>query len=156
MNGAEKLLELAVSKGITASVAESCTGGLLGGRITSVPGSSEYFAGGVIAYSNRIKERILNVSAETLANFGAVSEQCAREMVVGVRELFGTELGIAITGIAGPSGGTADKPVGTVYIAVALGDRIVVERFRFGGDREAVRSQSVEAALEMAVKLLEG
>ena len=156
MDRAKTLLELATAKGITVGVAESCTGGLLGGRITSVSGSSEYFLGGVIAYSNTVKTKLLNVEQGTLDEFGAVSERCAVEMATGARRLLGSDLAIAITGIAGPLGGTPDKPVGTVYIAVAFGDRTTSRRFEFPGDREAVREQSVEAALEMAIEVLEG
>ena len=156
MDKAERLLEIAVTRKVTVSVAESCTGGLLGGRITSVSGSSDYFLGGVIAYSDRAKNKLLGVSMKTLETFGAVSEQCASEMAIGARRLLGSELAIAITGIAGPLGGTPGKPVGTVYIATALGNEAAIKRFQFSGDRESIRAQSVEAALDMAIEAIEG
>jgi len=156
MDKAERLLEIAVTQKVTVSVAESCTGGLLGGRITGVSGSSDYFLGGVIAYSDRAKNKLLGVSMKTLETFGAVSERCASEMAIGARRLLGSELAIAITGIAGPLGGTPGKPVGTVYIATALGSEAAIKRFQFSGDRESIRAQSVEAALDMAIEAIEG
>jgi nicotinamide-nucleotide amidase len=106
-------------KGLTLGVAESCTGGLIGHRITDVPGSSQYFLLGVVAYSNTMKQRLLSVKPGTLAACGAVSEEVVREMAEGVRAAGGTDVGLATSGIAGPGGGTPEKPVGTVCIAVA-------------------------------------
>ncbi|MHC1635870.1 MAG: CinA family protein [Candidatus Methanospirareceae archaeon] len=142
--------------GISISVAESCTGGLLSHRITNVAGSSLYFKGGVIAYSNEAKEGILRVSRRTIEEKGAISEECAEEMAEGVRKLFETDIGVAITGIAGPDRSDwapdRDKPVGLVYIAVATGERIYKEKFLFHEDREGNKREAVEAALKMIKK----
>lgn len=153
---AEKLVELLKKTGKTLSTAESCTGGLVGGAITSVPGSSEIFLGGAISYSNEVKERLLGVKEDTLVAHGAVSEETAREMVTGARDLFRTSTAIAVTGIAGPGGATPTKPVGLVYIAVADGPRVVVCRNNFKGDREQVRSQTVATACDLLRELIEG
>jgi len=144
-----------LAKGARISVAESCTGGLLGGRLTEVPGSSVWFAGGVIAYDNAVKTRELGVPEDMLEVHGAVSEPVARAMAEGVRKRFGTELGVSITGVAGPDGGSAEKPVGTVAIALA-GPAARVRVFRFVGDRQMIRQQSVLAALEMVRQSLGG
>ena len=141
--------ELLHARSWTLSVAESCTGGLVGARLTDVAGSSAWFAGGVIAYANQSKRRDLEVDAGLLDRHGAVSEPVAEAMADGVRARFGTEAAISITGIAGPDGGTPDKPVGTVAIAVQAGQARHVRTFRFAGDRQMVRQQSVIAALEM-------
>ena len=144
-----------LAAGSRIAVAESCTGGLLGGRFTEVPGSSVWFAGGVIAYDNSVKTRELGVSEELLAAHGAVSEPVARAMAEGVRQRFGTAFGLSITGIAGPDGGSAEKPVGTVAIALA-GQDTRVRTFRFIGDRQMIRQQAVLAALEMVRQSLGG
>ena len=130
------------------ALAESCTGGLLGQRITSIAGSSEWFERGVIAYSNKSKQDILGVSPETLSSYGAVSFQTAEEMVNGVKSLSGANYAIAVTGIAGPSGGTLQRPVGTVYIALATPERTVVEQFYFPGTRQMIRALAAETALD--------
>jgi nicotinamide-nucleotide amidase len=130
------------------SVAESCTGGLLLGRLTNVPGSSAWVVGGVVAYDNAVKTAELNVSETLLAAHGAVSEPVAVAMAEGVRTRLGTDIGVGVTGIAGPSGGTASKPVGTVMIAVA-GPASTARTFTFAGDRHMVRTQAVQAALNM-------
>ncbi|MFQ5464655.1 MAG: CinA family protein [Thermodesulfobacteriota bacterium] len=148
--------------GLTLAVAESCTGGLLSGAITSVPGSSHCFLGGVVAYSNDVKTSLLGVREGTLKRFGAVSAETARGMARGVRRAVGADIGISITGIAGPGGGAPGKPVGTVFIGLSAGSRPAggpVERaegFRFSGTRGSVRRQSVAAALEMVMGLLGG
>ena len=142
-------------RGLTLAVAESCTGGLIGDRLTDVPGSSEYFVGGVISYSNRAKVRMLGVREPTLATWGAVSEQTVREMVAGVCRRFGAQAGVAVSGIAGPSGGTRAKPVGLVYVCAMAGKRVMVERHLFRGDRRAVKEQSAEAALRLCRRVLE-
>lgn len=146
---AEDLAGILLMKGRTMSVAESCTGGMIGSRITAVPGSSSYFLGGVISYSNDSKERLLGVSRATLEEHGAVSPQTAAEMAAGVRSLLGSDVSVAVTGIAGPDGGTAGKPVGLVYIAVCGDGMDGVRGFRMDGDRTAVRSSAAEAALRM-------
>lgn len=141
--------------GMSVSVAESCTGGLLGGRFTAVGGSSQYFRGGIIAYANEVKAAELGVSEAVLEREGAVSEEVAVQMAQGVRRRFKTEIGIGVTGIAGPDGGSPDKPVGLVYIAVASGDEHSVERFVFEGDRGDVRESSCDAALGMVKEVLD-
>ncbi len=147
--------ESLLSKGLTLAVAESCTGGLIGDRLTDVPGSSRYFSGGVIAYSDAAKARLLGVKQQTLARWGAVSEQTVREMVTGVCRRFGSQVGIAVSGIAGPGGGTKAKPVGLVHICVRAGRRVEAEHYRFRGGRRAVKEQSVAAALQLCSRLLE-
>lgn len=143
-------------RGLTVSVAESCTGGLLGHRLTGVPGSSAWFERGVIVYSNRAKEELLGVPATIFATEGAVSASCAASMVRGICRLSGSACGIAVTGIAGPDGGTPSKPVGTVFIAVAVDDEVTTQHFRFRGDRAAVKWQSSEMALDMLRRALGG
>lgn len=134
---------------LTLATAESCTGGLIGHRLTEVPGSSEYFLGGIIAYSNEIKERVLGVKPETLERHGAVSAETASEMARGVRRVLGTDVAVSVTGIAGPGGATADKPIGLTYIAVAAADYERVERFVWDNDRSGNKWASSEAALLM-------
>ena len=145
----EAVGSLLEKRGLTLTVAESCTGGLLAQRITSVAGSSAYFLGGAISYSNSLKEELLGVDPATLETCGAVSEEVARAMAGGARRRFGADLAIGITGIAGPEGGAEDKPVGTVHIALATPDAIRHRQFRFLGDRERVRRMSSQWALEM-------
>jgi len=152
-----KLKELLTKRGLKLSTAESCTGGLVAARIVNVPGSSAYFMGGVVAYDNTVKMKVLNVSPETLLKYGAVSEQTAKEMVIGVKELLGTECAISTTGIAGPSGGTPEKPVGLTYIGVSVGDRVEVFRFVFEDkdpDEVARRNNRRRKAAKKAIKLL--
>jgi len=136
------------ARGWKVAVAESCTGGLLGGRLTDVSGSSEWFAGGIVAYEDEVKRRLLGVDAAALETHGAVSESTAVAMADGVRERLAADAGVAITGIAGPTGGSPEKPVGTVMIAVSAGP-VVVRTYRFVGDRAMVRQQAVTAALEL-------
>ncbi len=136
------------------STAESCTGGLLGHFITRAPGSSSYFAGGVIAYSNEVKSRLLGVNKESIKSEGAVSDVVAAEMAVGVRGKFGTEIAVALTGIAGPGGGTAEKPVGLVYTALNTSEDNIVCRSVFSGGRDSVKKQAARGALEMIVEHL--
>ncbi|MBN2225744.1 MAG: competence/damage-inducible protein A [candidate division Zixibacteria bacterium] len=133
----------------TLTVAESCTAGLLAGQITSVAGSSGYFACGVVTYTNRSKTGLLGVPEETLEKHGAVSAETAEAMARGLREKFGSDYGIAITGIAGPGGGTDEKPVGTVYIAVSSEPGVISKLLRLGNDREINRRRSVYAAMEL-------
>ncbi len=151
-----KLSEVLTEKGLTFCCAESCTGGLLSAQMTDIFGASEFFLGGVTAYSYESKKKVLGVSAETLDGFGAVSAEAAGEMVRGVMDAFGSDTAVAITGIAGPAGGTPEKPVGLVFVAVADGPRVVVSRNLFNGDRDDVRESSVRTAAEMLLDLLEG
>jgi nicotinamide-nucleotide amidase len=140
---------LLVEGALTVSVAESCTGGLLGHRLTNIPGSSRYFERGVMVYSNRAKEEMLGVPASLLAAHGAVSAPVAEAMVAGIRRISGSSCGIAVTGIAGPDGGTPTKPVGTVFIAAGWPGGLRVRHFQFGGGRDAVKQQSAQAALDL-------
>ena len=127
--------ELFKQRNLTLATAESCTGGLIGDMITNVPGSSAYYLLGVISYSNRAKERVLGVNDETLRRHGAVSAPVVEEMLKGVLNLSGADCGLAVSGIAGPDGGTKDKPVGTVYISVGCRDARLTRRFHFDADR---------------------
>ena len=133
--------------GLTLAVAESCSGGLLAKRLTDIPGSSGYFLLGVVTYANSAKEKVLNVPKELIDQHGAVSSEVALAMAAGVRILSGSDLSIATTGIAGPEGGTPEKPVGTVFIALASPDGCQVVQHCFAGSRETVRESSAEAAL---------
>ncbi|MFP4545003.1 MAG: competence/damage-inducible protein A [Candidatus Kapaibacterium sp.] len=139
-------------RGLTLSVAESCTGGLLGGELTEIAGSSDYFRGGAISYSNDAKVKSIKVKQETLDKYGAVSEETALEMAHGVREAFDTDIGISITGIAGPGGGTDEKPVGLVYIAIADKQGAKAWKNLFGKSRQPNRERSVGQALTLLYK----
>jgi len=136
------------------AVAESCTGGLLGGRITAIPGSSDVFAGGVVAYDDAVKRQMLDVSASLLDTYGAVSEDVARAMVVGALHRFGVGAGLAVTGIAGPSGGSSEKPVGTVWLAAAFGGQTRALKRIFPGDRSEIRARAAQAALDLMRRLI--
>jgi PncC family amidohydrolase len=140
---------------LTIALAESCTGGLIAHRLTDVPGSSAYFIGGVVSYANEAKEQMLGVSHQILQEHGAVSEETAREMARGVRRLLQTDVTLAVTGIAGPSGGTPEKPVGLTYIALTAEDLERCERHLWKGNRQANKEQSAEAALGMLHAYLE-
>jgi nicotinamide-nucleotide amidase len=134
-------------------VAESCTGGLISHRITNVPGASRYFLLGTVAYSNECKVGQLGVDRELLGQVGAVSSDVALAMARGVREVAGSDIGLGVTGIAGPEGGTPDKPVGVVFIAAVYNTRQRVERCVFGGTREEVKQQASEAALTLILEV---
>ena len=138
------------------AVAESCTGGLLGARVTAVPGSSRTFLGGVVAYDNDVKLGLLGVSADSLATHGAVSEAVAREMATGVAKALGAEAAASVTGIPGPDGGTAIKPVGTTWIGVLVGGQVRAFSYVFPGDREVVRRRAAQAALDALRRALRG
>jgi len=144
------------ARGIKLALAESCTGGLIGHRMTNVPGSSKYLKGGVIAYSDKIKQRQLGVAPATLRTYGAVSEQTAAEMATGVRGRFAADLGLAITGIAGPDGGSAEKPVGTVCVALAAPERVFSRRYQLWGTRDWVKLLSSQVALDWIRRYLLG
>ena len=151
----ERLYRILSREGLSIATAESCTGGLVSHRITSVPGSSAYFLGGVVAYSNDVKMSLLGVSAEILRRSGAVSSECALAMVRGVRARIETDIGVSTTGIAGPGGATATKPVGLVYIACSMPWTEVVEEHHFTGDRSEVIAASADAALRLVIEQLE-
>ena len=140
--------------GATLATAESCSGGLIAHRLTNVSGSSAYIVGGIVAYSNTVKEGILGVSGDDLATHGAVSEPVARQMAEGARRLLSTDWSVAVTGIAGPTGGTPEKPVGLVFIAVAGPNGTVVTRNQFAGTREEIKGATAERALQMLWELL--
>jgi nicotinamide-nucleotide amidase len=146
---AEVVLDLCRTNRRRIAVAESCTGGLLGARLTSVPGSSDVVLGGVIAYANDVKIRHLGVREATIGRTGAVSEDVAREMAAGVRDRFAADIGVGITGVAGPAGGTPDKPVGLVWIAVDFDGTERVHGGRFVGDRAEIRFRATQTALDL-------
>lgn len=153
-------LEVVVGKWLTAkkytlAVAESCTGGLITHRLTNVPGSSAYVVAAIVAYAYQAKVAALGVSWDTLNTFGAVSEETVREMARGVREKFSSTLGLAVTGIAGPGGGTPAKPVGLTYIALANANGLLVERHIWRGNRIQIKEQTAEAALSLVKDYLE-
>jgi nicotinamide-nucleotide amidase len=157
VNLEETVGDMLVKCGYTISTAESCTGGLLGHRFTNVPGSSRYYLGGVVSYSDDMKMKTLGVQENTLQEFGAVSKQTATEMAQGVRDLFGSDLAIAVTGIAGPGGGTAEKPVGLVYITLVHNDTVWAKEFKFFTDRKLNKQLSSQVALNMVrIHLLNG
>ena len=146
---AERLQGICLGRGLSVAVAESCTGGLVADAITDIPGSSGYFLGGVVSYSNAAKEQLLDVAPDVLAAHGAVSAQVARAMAEGVRARFNADVGIAVTGVAGPDGGSEAKPVGLTYVAVADGDGVDVRRHAWSGDRLANKASSAAATLEL-------
>lgn len=148
------LAECLRSYNLTITTAESCTGGLIAGTITNVAGISSYFKEGIVTYSNEAKEKYLGVKHETLSRYGAVSEQTAREMVSGILRASGADTAVAVTGIAGPDGGTPEKPVGLVYIGYGMGEDIRVKECQFSGGRAQVRSQTVETALQLISTLI--
>jgi len=139
---------------LTISFAESCTGGMLSSLITEISGISKFFKGSIIAYENCVKTAVLNVKDETIEQFGAVSSECAIEMVNGVSALLNSDIGISVTGIAGPLGGTIEKPVGTIFIAVKVKDLLDCKQCFFTGNRERIRQRTAIAALDMARKML--
>jgi PncC family amidohydrolase len=151
---AKALGRLLVKKGLSVATAESCTGGMIGAALTSVPGSSAWFKGGVIAYANSVKRRLLGVPSAILDNKGAVSAETVRAMARGAQRLFATGCALAVSGVAGPDGGTKEKPVGLVYVGLACGKNVRSYEYRFEGDRREIRRQAVEKALEMMIKEL--
>ena len=151
---AEKVVALARNKGVMVATAESCTGGLISGALTSVPGSSYAVAGGIVSYSNTVKEERLGVQSATLQAYGAVSEQTALEMAQGACQQLGVDLAVSVTGIAGPGGAVEGKPVGTVWIGCCTAGKAAAVLYHFEGDRSSVRLQTVKKALETMVQAL--
>jgi PncC family amidohydrolase len=143
-------------RGLKLVLAESCTGGLLGSRISDVPGSSEYFLGGVVAYAYEAKADLLGVSWDTLNTKGAVSRETVLEMARGIRERMKADIAVSVSGIAGPGGGTAEKPVGTTWIGMAAEDGEWAKTYQFPGDREANKVSAVDAALNLLLHYLQG
>jgi nicotinamide-nucleotide amidase len=141
-------------RNLNLATAESCTGGLIANRITNIPGSSKYFERGVVTYSNRSKIELLGVTEKTIEKYGAVSEQTASAMAIRIKELASTDLGLGVTGIAGPSGGTQEKPVGLVYIGLADAINVNVFEFRFNGSRLEIKQQTADAALRIIMDYL--
>jgi PncC family amidohydrolase len=142
-----EVARLLLTLGITIAVAESCTGGLICHRLTNISGSSDYLERGVVAYSNSAKIELLGVSSQVIDEHGAVSEMCVRAMANGIKQLAGTELGLSISGIAGPTGGTPEKPVGTVYMALAWKEHVQCWTYFFEGSRAEIKQQASEEAL---------
>jgi nicotinamide-nucleotide amidase len=151
---AQRIGEVLKARGLRLASAESCTGGWAAMALTAIPGSSDWFERGYVTYSNAAKREDLGVAEDTLRRHGAVSEATAREMAAGALERARVQVALAITGVAGPTGGTADKPVGLVCFAWAQGSKMVSETRRFDGDRESVRRQSVLHALERVLEML--
>jgi len=149
---AERLQAICLERGLRVALAESCTGGRVGDALTDVAGSSGYVAGGIVAYEDAAKVALLGVPRETLEAHGAVSAQVAVAMAEGARTLFGVDLAAAVTGIAGPGGASAGKPLGLTYVALVDGEGATVRRFTWAGDREANKAASARAALELLVE----
>jgi PncC family amidohydrolase len=143
-------------RGLKLATAESCTGGLVSDRITNVSGSSEYFPGGIVSYSNEAKASLLGVSWHTLNQYGAVSEETVLEMARGAKKLFGTDIAVSVSGVAGPTGGTLEKPVGTTWFGLATNDGEWSRHFIWDGDRKKNKHYSSEAALQLVIDYLEG
>ena len=150
-----EVAELLEQKKLHVTTAESCTGGLIAGSLVNVPGISKWFGEGYVSYSNEAKEKLLGVSRETLTTCGAVSAETAGEMARGAADAAGVDVAVAVTGIAGPDGGTAEKPVGLVYMGCFCKGELCVEKHIFAGDRAQVRAQSVQAALQLLKSMLE-
>lgn len=142
--------------GLTLALAESCTGGMIAARVTDIPGCSAWFSGGVVAYSNQVKMNLLRVPETVLELHGAVSEPVARAMAEGALKVIGSDLALSVTGIAGPGGGTPQKPVGTVFVGLADHQACTVEQFLFAGDRDQVRQQTADQAIIMLKNRLAG
>jgi PncC family amidohydrolase len=153
---AERLQQICLERSLSVAAGESCTGGLVADAITDISGSSAYFHGSIVAYANEAKMGLLDVPGEVLAAHGAVSAQVARAMAEGARGRLGAALGVGITGIAGPGGGSEEKPVGLTYVAVADPTGVEVRRFTWQGDRDANKVSSAEAALELLIERAAG
>ena len=152
----EQISKLLRERGLTLALAESCTGGLVSERVTNIPGSSEYFRGGVVVYAYEAKVSILHVSWDTLNKFGAVSEQAVLEMARGARTALHADIAASISGIAGPSGGTESKPVGTVWLALATPQDEWTRSQHFSGNRKQIKAASADAALQFVLDYLQG
>ena len=151
----QQAVELLMKHNLTITTAESCTGGLIAATLVNVPGISGQFKEGYITYSNEAKEKLLGVSHETLERYGAVSSQTAEEMARGARQSANADISIISTGIAGPDGGTKEKPAGLVYLACRYKDHVKVERHLFSGDRQAVRNCAVREALRLIIQTIQ-
>ena len=156
MSHEERLNRLLTLKGLTIAVAESCTGGLISSRITDVAGASVYFRAGLVTYSNEAKEALLSVPRDLLMTKGAVSAEVAARMSEGARHAAEADIGLSVTGIAGPGGGTAEKPVGTVYMGLAAVGVSLVRQHKFAGDRSAIKRQTADEALKFVLDYLGG
>lgn len=152
---AHRLGDVFTEKGLTLATAESCTGGLLAGHITAISGSSAYFIGGVVSYANEAKEALLGVRHETLTTHGAVSEEVAKEMAHCMRERLGVDVAVSITGVAGPTGGVPEKPVGLVWIGMSDAETTIARRYMWDRDRASNRELTVEAALQWLIEWAE-
>ncbi len=150
----EQVVRLLKERNLTITAAESCTGGLIAGTLVNVAGASDVFGEAYVTYSNEAKQRLVGVRAETLEQFGAVSEETAYEMAAGAARAAGADVGLSSTGIAGPGGGTPEKPVGLVYIGCCVRGEVQVRRLNLHGDREQNRMDTVKAALELAAEML--
>jgi len=151
---AAEVVKLLLKKKLLISTAESCTGGLLGNMITNVPGSSACFHYGFITYGNNAKEKILGVNSLTISKYGAVSRQCVKEMVVKSRKISGSNIALAVSGIAGPTGGSKDKPVGTVFIGVSYKDKTTVKKYFFPGSREMFKLRTSLSCLDIVRRII--
>lgn len=156
MSPEERLGRLLRERKLTVAVAESCTGGLISSRITDVAGASDYFLAGLVTYSNEAKERFLSVPKDLIVAKGAVSREVAEKMAEGVRHAAGADIGFSVTGIAGPGGGTKEKPVGTVCMGLAAGGTVLARQHGFDGDRSAIKRQSADEAMTFVLDYLEG
>ena len=143
----QEVAGLLLSRKMTIAVAESCTGGLICHRLTNISGSSDYLERGVVTYSNRSKIELLGVPEQVIKEHGAVREACVRAMATGIKRLAGTDLGLSVSGIAGPTGGTHEKPVGTVYMALAWNEDVECWKYLFGGSRGEIKQKASEQAL---------
>jgi nicotinamide-nucleotide amidase len=149
-----RVAKILIRRKLTIAVAESCTGGLVAHSLTNIPGSSAYFICGVVAYANKAKIKLCHVKAETLKKHGAVSQETALELARNIKHIGQTRIGLGITGIAGPGGGSSLKPVGTIYIAVALGARLFFKKYHFEGSRLKIKDQAKNAALKLLLRCL--
>ena len=149
-----KIANLLKQNNFTIATAESCTGGLISNTLTNISGSSDYFDRGIISYSNKSKTELLDVKNDILEKYGAVSEQVAKAMAEGIRKKSNVDIGLSTTGIAGPTGGTPDKPVGLVYIAVSTKEKTIVKKFQFIGDRLQNKEKTCNTALELLYEIL--